>query len=60
MDLKAQYEQGRRDALERCLEAVWDASLPNGQGAWSEGQYDACEEVAKLIMNLQKESEPKP
>lgn len=60
MDIKAQYKKGRKDGLQKCLEAVWDATLPNGQGAWSEGQYDACEEVVSLIMKLQKESEQKP
>jgi hypothetical protein len=57
MNMKAQYDQGRKDGLEKCLEAIWDASLPNGQGPWSEGQFDACEEVDQLIMKLQSESE---
>jgi hypothetical protein len=57
MNMKAQYDEGRRDALQKCLEAIWDASSPNGQGPYSEGQFDACEEVANLIMKLQAESE---
>lgn len=57
MNMKAQYDEGRREALQKCLEAVWDVCGQNGQGPWSEGQYDACEEVAKLIKKLQAESE---
>ncbi len=51
--MKSEYEAGRKEALQRCLEAVWDICGPNGQGAYSEGQFDACEEVAKAINELQ-------
>lgn len=60
MNMKAQYDEGRRKALQKCLEAVWDVSGQNGQGPYSEGQFDACEEVANVIMKLQAESETPP
>lgn len=52
--MKAQYEEGRKEALQKCLEAVWDICRPNGLGPYSEGQFEACEEVAKAIMELQR------
>ena len=31
---------------------------PNGGGAYSEGQFDACEEVANAVQKMQKSDLP--
>lgn len=47
--LQDYYNDGYYGMLDKIQESIWQITAPNGSGPWSEGQFDAAEEIGEII-----------